>query len=89
MNMAMKYGLPTSMFQSHLYGIESDALRRQVGIQIGFQSHLYGIESDVGAARQRERHRFNRTFMELKVRYPLMVRFSILSFNRTFMELKV
>ena len=55
----------------------------------GFQSHLYGIESHQHEVVNKLVQGFNRTFMELKVRYPVSCTPPPRRFNRTFMELKV
>ena len=54
------------LFQSHLYGIESDDLLVVVLSDSKFQSHLYGIERAGLLEVLRRGDGFNRTFMELK-----------------------
>ena len=56
------------VFQSHLYGIESRERIVFTLKRLKFQSHLYGIESQDHQAPLGTEERFNRTFMELKVR---------------------
>ena len=54
-----------------------------------FQSHLYGIESPLVFGNVAIEVGFNRTFMELKVRFFMVNVMRSPGFNRTFMELKV
>ena len=53
-----------------------------------FQSYLYGIEIGSSLARSVPGASFNRTFMELKLKYTATRTMLGRSFNRTFMELK-
>ena len=78
----------SSVFQSHLYGIESANVFQRLGVHRVSIAPLWNWKATRTELGQYQ-HCFNRTFMELKVSFSPLPWYVCMCFNRTFMELKV
>ena len=77
------------MFQSHLYGIESESHQCRTERLDSFNRTFMELKDMISEAIDNVKIGFNRTFMELKVVRQSNVSGVSTRFNRTFMELKV